>query len=337
MTKRALSQAQLAVVQAVRTGLVGVDAGARIVRVRVACSGGADSLALAAGLAWLDAREPDPLRRSCAMVVDHGLQDGSARVAASVVAVLSRLGMDAESARVAVPLDAPDGLEAAARRARYEVLTSGDANIVLVGHTMDDQAETVLLGLARGSGTRSLAGMPSRWTVGDVQLIRPLLGLRRVATRQACADWGLTPWDDPMNDDTRFARVRARRLLPDLDAALGPGIVEALGRTAALTRDDADYLDQAAAELLQQAGQPGSLPVNVLAGAPQALRGRLLRQWLAVGGVAELSYERTKAVLSLVDGWRGQAGVDLPGGRRVTRIDGELRLGQPVNWGHELV
>ena len=172
----------------------------------------------------------------------------------------------------------------------------------------------------------SLAGMPTWWEDGDssVKLVRPLLGLRRETTRQACADWGLTAWDDPMNEDDRFARVRARRLLPVLDAALGPGIIEALSRTATLTRADADYLDV----LVDLMGQPfeAELPVELVAGAAPALRGRLVRRWLESQGVITQSYERTQAVLSLVEVWRGQTGVDLIGGTRVIRRDNTLRL-----------
>jgi len=321
MARRELSAAQMAVVQAVDSVILREVAGsARISTVRVACSGGADSLALAAGLAWLDAHKPDPLRRSEVMIVDHGLQSGSAEVAAGVAGVVRGLGLPAEVARVDVQVGA-EGIEAAARDARYEVLTRGDVDVVLLGHTMDDQAETVLLGLARGSGTRSLAGMPASWNAGPVTLMRPLLSLRRATTRQACADWGLTPWDDPMNDDDRFARVRARRLLPVMDKALGPGIVEALARTAYLARIDADYLD---AQVGQNDGP--ALPVSTVLVAPQALRGRVVRGWLAGLGITELTFERTQAVLALVEDWRGQAGVYLPGGYRVVREKQILRL-----------
>lgn len=329
-----MSSAQLAVVQAVRAALLEDGDSARLQAVRVACSGGADSLALAAGLVWLDAHESDPLRTSAALVVDHGLQAGSAGVAAGVVEVLRRLGLESDSVCVNV-VPGPDGLEAAARDARYAALAGGDVDLVLVGHTMDDQAETVLLGLARGSGTRSLAGMPPRWRAGRAVFSRPLLGLRRTVTRQACADWGLTPWDDPMNDDERYARVRARRLLPAIEQALGPGVVEALARTATLARADADYLD-GLADIglgLDDSG-PGlddeigasSLPVPIVAQAPEALQGRIVRAWLARGAITELSFERTQAVLALVLDWRGQTGVDLPGGHRVVRRDGVLWL-----------
>jgi len=319
MAKRELSPAQMAVVQGVEACLQFNDHG-RVLTVRVACSGGADSLALAAGLAWLDAHKPDPLRHSEVMIVDHGLQSGSSDVAAGVAEVVRGLGLPAEVARVDVHVG-EEGLEAAAREARYEVLTRGDVYVVLVGHTMDDQAETVLLGLARGSGTRSLAGMPATWRAGDVDLARPLLDLRRATTRQACADWALTPWEDPMNDDDRFARVRARRLLPVIDEALGPGVVEALARTARLARVDADYLD---AQVGRNDGP--ALPVSTVLAAPQALRGRTVRLWLAGQGIKELSFERTQAVVALVEDWRGQTGVDLPGGYRVVREKQILRL-----------
>ena len=284
-------------------------------------------MALAAGLAWLDAHKPDPLRRVEALIVDHGLQKASAQVAAGVAEVVNGIGLPAEVARVDVQVGA-EGLEAAARDARYSALTSGVVDVVLLGHTMDDQAETVLLGLARGSGTRSLAGMPASWDMDRVTLMRPLLDLRRATTRQACADWNLTPWEDPMNDDDRFARVRARRLLPVIDEALGPGIVEALARTAHLARLDADYLDAQVAPV-----DESPLPVSAVLAAPPALRGRVVRAWLAASGITELSFERTQAVLALVEDWRGQAGVDLPGGCRVFREKDVLRAGwSPRLW-----
>jgi len=324
----------MAVIQGIGEALGHVDLD-RVATVRVACSGGADSLALAAGVAWMDAHKPDPMRRSEVMIVDHGLQVGSAEVASGVADVVRGLGLPAEVAQVRVQVG-DDGLEAAARDVRYEVLTSGDVNIVLLGHTMDDQAETVLLGLARGSGTRSLAGMPAAWSTtgaNSVGLARPLLGLRRAVTRQACADWGLAPWEDPMNDDDRFARVRARRLLPVIDEALGPGIVEALARTANLARVDADYLDTRVDLFMDfnmpegwQTAQEPPLRVSMVDEMPLVFRPRLVRAWLAGQGVTELSFERTQAVLALVDDWHGQAGVDLPGGHRVVRQNDALTL-----------
>jgi tRNA(Ile)-lysidine synthase len=229
--------------------------------VLVACSGGADSLALAAAAAF---EAPRAGLRAGGVVVDHGLQPGSADVAASAVEAMASLGLDPAlkvSVRVAGPGDANgyQGPEAAARSARYAALdqtaASAGAAVVVLGHTLDDQAETVLLGLARGAGARSLAGMPGR----SGRYLRPLLGLRRAQTRAACAALGLEPWDDPQNCDPAFTRSRVRHeLLPALEAALGPGVTEALARTARLLRADADALDElavAAAARIRAAGE----------------------------------------------------------------------------------
>jgi tRNA(Ile)-lysidine synthase len=339
LSKKGLSAECLAVVAAVRASL-DADAATRHV-VRVALSGGADSLALAAGLAWLDAHEPDSLRTSEAMVVDHGLQPGSADIAAAAALAAHNLGLNEVVVKVSVS-EAGLGLEAAARDARYAALAapvrpstlagalvpnSADGlgpdspTLVLVGHTMDDQAETVLMGLARGSGTRSLAGMPARFVLEGVPFARPLLGLRRITTAQACIDWGLAPWQDPMNADPRFLRVRVRHeIIPALDDVLGPGVVEALARTAHLAQQDADLLDS-----LVPTVSPGPLPVALVADLPHPLATRLIRDWLSANGVVELGFAHTHAVLALVNDWHGQSGVSLPGAT-VSRIDGDLHL-----------
>ena len=234
---------------------------------------------------------------------------------------LCRLGI-AEVVISRVTIDpGQGGLEAAARRARYAALeaeaTTRQATIWLA-HTLDDQAETVLLGLARGSGPRSLTGMAAR----SGRLVRPLLGLRRSVTERACTELGLNPWRDPHNVDRRFARVRARvTVLPTLEAELGPGIVEALARTAALARDDADLLDQLAAE-----ADPGTdtLDCAALLALPAALRTRVLRRWLLRHGADEVTMAHLVAVDALVTDWRGQGPADLPG-VRVTRQDGSVR------------
>ncbi|MBA3232819.1 MAG: tRNA lysidine(34) synthetase TilS, partial [Propionibacteriales bacterium] len=206
--------------RAVRDGLADLAPGAAVV---VACSGGADSMALAAATAF-EARAAGWLVR--ALVVDHGLQEDSVAAASAVVKRLEGLGLAASSARVEV--GATGGPEGAARVARYAALERaagvGDA-VVLLGHTRDDQAEAVLLGLARGSGTRSLSGMAAK----RGRYRRPLLGLSRATTRRACEAEALEVWYDPHNDDERYARVRVRRdVLPVIEAALGPGVVEAL-------------------------------------------------------------------------------------------------------------
>lgn len=304
MARRELGPASLRVAQAVAVALPDGD-------VVVGCSGGADSLALALGVRWATARTGGAAR---VVVVDHGLQPGSAVVAQRVVATLSELGMAAEAVRVEVDEAHPDGLEAAAREARLAALAKPGLP-VLLGHTLDDQAETVLLGLLRGSGTRSLAGMAP---VRD-QFIRPLLGLRRSDTEAACREWGVEPWHDPMNDDDRFARVRSRRLLPLLSEGLGRDVAPALARTARLARADADLLD----ELADAAVAPGhELAVDDLAGLPDALRLRAIQRWLT-GHSPSSGMVHVVAVAALIDAWRGQGPVSVPGGH-VQRASGRL-------------
>jgi tRNA(Ile)-lysidine synthase len=330
-----------------------------------ACSGGADSLALAAAVAF---EAPRAGLRAGGVVVDHGLQPGSVRVADEVAGIMTQLGLD-PALRVAVTVAGPEdvhpypGPEAAARTARYEALDAAAAKAgaaaIALGHTMDDQAETVLLRLARGAGARSLAGMaPHSASPGDdprnpraCRYLRPLLDLRRDQTRQACAALGLRPWDDPQNEDPAFARVRVRRsALPALEAALGPGVTEALARTARLLRADADALDElAAAESARllaeadagsaEAAATAGWPAAQLAALPDAVRRRILRRAaLAAGCPAGALTERH--VLSLDDlvvGWHGQRWTDLPGGIRGYRRYGRLLFrggsgGRPPGW-----
>jgi tRNA(Ile)-lysidine synthase len=309
------------------TGPHGLAAGDLIL---VACSGGADSLALAAALAFEAPRLGLP---AGGITVDHALQPESAAQASRVVAVLAKLGLDpVRSVRVTVAGPggpAPyQGPEAAARTARYTALDQAaaaeGAAAVLLGHTLDDQAETVLLGLARGSGARSLAGMAER----TGRYLRPMLAVRRDQTRAACAALGLEPWDDPHNADPGYARVRVRdRLLPALEAELGPGVAEALARTAGQLRADADVLDELAASAAGQLddGQPG-LPAAGLAALPAAIRGRVLRAAaLGVGAPAgALGQRHVIEIDALVTAWHGQRGVDLPGGVRCWRRCGRL-------------
>jgi tRNA(Ile)-lysidine synthase len=286
----------------------------------VACSGGPDSLALAAGAAVVAGRRGSPVR---AIVIDHGLQDGSADVAATVVEqLITGLAVPAEVVRVEVTLDA-NGPEAAARVARYSGLAAaaGSAELILLGHTLDDQAETVLLGLARGSGTRSLAGMAA----ARGRFVRPLLGLLREVTRAACAELGLAAWTDPHNSDDRYARVRVRsRVLPLLEAELGPGVAEALARSAELARADADLLDELAAAAAVEAAAD-RLGCAGLAGLAPALRSRVLRSWLRAQGATEVGAVHLAAVAALVTDWHGQRWVDIPG-LRVSRSSGSLRV-----------
>ncbi|GJF02806.1 tRNA lysidine(34) synthetase TilS [Pseudonocardia sp. D17] len=304
---------------AVRRALVALPAPVREAPVVVGCSGGADSLALTLAAA---AELPG---RVTAAIVDHGLQEGSAARSAALAADLGARGVPAGVHPVVV--GGPGGLEAAARRARYAALLAARPAPdcpVLLGHTLDDQAETVLLGLGRGSGPRSIAGMRP-W---DPPWARPLLGVRRATTRAACAELGATAWDDPHNDDPRFTRVRLRReVLPLLEDVLAGGVAEALVRTAAQLREDGDVLDALAGELLAAARLPeGGLRAATLSPAPQAVRRRALREWLLTSGVRDLTDLHLRAVDDLVGRWRGQGGVALPGGLDLVRRDGRLSL-----------
>jgi tRNA(Ile)-lysidine synthase len=313
---------------AVREALGDVEPGQTVL---VACSGGADSLALAHALAF---EAPRLAVRGGAAVVDHRLQDGSAERSAALGEQLRATGL--EPVRVeAVRVGTVGGPEAAARTARYAALDAvaddEGARVVMLGHTRDDQAETVLLGLARGSGARSLAGM----TRAAGRYRRPLLGLTRETTRAACAALGVAPWDDPHNVDPAYARVRVRLdALPALERAVGPGVAAALSRTAELLREDADALDAWAAEAHQLAtGEDGSLDVAVLAPLPRAVRGRVLRQAaLAAGSPAgALAAGHVESLDALLTRWHGQGPVDLPGGVSASRACDRLTLaGRPT-------
>jgi tRNA(Ile)-lysidine synthase len=313
-----LSPAVAAVRNAVRASLAGLAPGDLVL---AACSGGPDSLALAAALAFV---APRAGLRAGAVTVDHGLQEGSADRAAAVAAALGGLGLDPVRA-VAVTVDGGGGPEAAARTARYAAIEAAAADLgattVLLGHTLDDQAETVLLGLARGSGARSLAGMPPRRGIFQ----RPLLGLRRQVTTGACAALDLAPWADPHNADRRFARVRVRLdALPALEAALGPGVAEALARTADQLRDDAEVLEQIA--LSERSVDPRLMSAASLAGLPGAVRTRVLRSAALAAGcpATALTSAHVTRIEELVTDWRGQRWIDLPGGVRATRRSGQV-------------
>jgi tRNA(Ile)-lysidine synthase len=314
--------------RAVRGGLAGMPGLGLGELVLAACSGGADSLALAAALAF---EAPRTGLRAGGVTIDHGLQDGSARRASELTTLLAGMGLDPVRG-VAVAVARRDtgypGPEAAAREARYAALsrTAGElgAAAIMLGHTLDDQAETVLLGLARGSGARSLSGMAPRHGC----YLRPLLGVRRATTRAACAALGLQPWDDPHNTDPCYTRARVRgQLLPALEEHLGPGVAEALARSAAQLQADADVLDQLAAQQAERlTGIDRSLPADALAQLPAAIRTRVLKSAAIAAGcpAGDLSARHVAALDALVVSWRGQRWADLPGGVRCQRRYGRL-------------
>ncbi len=297
-------------------------------QVLVACSGGADSLALAACVALEGLR-------GLAVVVDHGLQPGSAAVADRAAAQCRDLGL--EAVVVPVVVAAAGGPEAAARSARYAALEAVRAERVptgpiLLGHTLDDQAETVLLALARGSGARALAGMPA----ARGALRRPFLELRRTQTEQICADLGLTPWQDPTNaappDGAGWplrSQVRAS-VLPEIVRVLGPGVPAALARTAALLRDDDAALEELADALRARATTATGLDTAALAEAPAAVRRRVLRAAAAAAGAGALTQVHLGQLDALVVAWHGQGPAHLPGGVRAQRRCGRLVLHTPT-------
>ena len=326
--------------------------------VLVACSGGADSLALAAATAFV---APRLALRAGLVTVDHGLQPGSAERAAAVASWATSAGLaPAEVAAVEVG-GLPGGPEAAARTARYAALSEAAsrlaAAVVLLGHTRDDQAETVLLALARGAGPRGLAGMPYRRGI----FARPLLDVARSDTRKACAALGLAVWEDPHNSDPAYTRSRVRgEAMPALIAALGPGVVDNLARTATQVAVDNAALDELAARALiaarggaaqsggsgglarsggsGEAARPGGsgetarpgglggLDVRLLAGLAAAVRSRVLHMWARELGApgSALSHRHVAALDALVTDWHGQGAMQLPGDISVARRDGML-------------
>ncbi len=295
----------------------------------VACSGGADSLALAAAVMAVAGNRP-----LAVATVDHGLQDGSDEVARAVAGTARALGYPRADV-LTVTVRGSGGTEAAARDARYAALRDlagslGPGTAVLLAHTTDDQAETVLLGLARGSGPRSIAGMrPWRAPWG-----RPLLTIRRSDTEAACAAAGLVPWQDPQNADPSFTRVRLRReVLPLLEQVLGGGVAPALARTAELMADDLTALDEMAERAVEAAATAGTLDRAELGRWPAAVRRRALRIWVARGaGVTELTYRHLLRLDGLVTAGRSGSAVRLPGGIDVVRR-GERLLVIPVTAG----
>jgi len=285
----------------------------------VGLSGGPDSLALTAVAARL--------LPTTALIVDHGLQSGSAEVAETARTQAISLGcVDAQV--LCVQVGDAGGPEAAARTARYAALEARREGPVLLAHTLDDQAETVLLGLGRGSGARSIAGMRPH----DPPWCRPLLGVRRSVTHTACRELGLTAWQDPHNTDRRFTRTRLRtEVLPLLEDVLGGGVAEALARTATALREDTELLDTIAAQALPGTTTDAGLDAQALTALPDPVRRRVIRGWLLAGGATGLTDKQIRGVDTLVTAWRGQGGVavgsTLRGQRLIAgRRDGVLTL-----------
>lgn len=315
-----LTQARLAVRQAIASSDIPLGPGDRVI---VAVSGGADSLLLAYCLV----KESVELAlQISAVVIDHRLQENSSEIAAQAKRSLEVLGIT--HVRI-IPVDVvkQDGIEADARRARYAALDSyadeTGAAAIFLGHNQDDLAESVLLGLTQGAGTKSLAGM----AIHDGRYLRPFLTLAKAEIIAACAEGKIEFWSDPHNDDERFTRVKIRkRILPMLESEIGPGIADALARSARIFREDSDALEMLTDEIYATIKDPMSIEIALLERLPAALRKRVIRRAAASLGATRISAEQIGWVDALVSQWHGQKEVALPAGVTVRRESGRLAL-----------
>ena len=316
-----MTDAIVAIRNAVKPHLARLEAGDKVL---VAVSGGADSLALASAIL----KESKEFSNTpIAVTIDHQLQSGSGAQAEKVEKQLKEMGYGQVIIKKVV-VTTESGLEAGARDARYQALSTcasqEKATKVFLGHTRDDQAETVLLGLARGSGTRSLSGM----AIENGIYIRPLLHITREETVAACKEVGLEPWNDPHNGNTEFSRVKVRKeVLPVMEEKLGPGIAAALSRSASILRDDADALDEIAATEISGLNL-ADLDCDHLSTLARAIRSRVLRAALYAAGAPKgsITADHLASVEALVTSWHGQGALSLPGGVKVERISGRLSL-----------
>lgn len=288
----------------------------------VAVSGGADSLALAYAL-LLESK--DLALTPIAVTIDHQLQSGSAEQAGRVVSQLTHMGYTRSySEKVVVSLES--GLEAGARDARFAALAKiadeNNSSYVFLGHTFNDQAESVLLGLARGSGARSLSAIAP---VNGIY-IRPFLDVTRQETEQVCNDAEIAFWNDPHNSNRDLLRARVRNeVIPYLEEHVDPGISKALVRTAALLRDDADALDLWSAQFLTTQDL-ANLDCEALAELPRAVRSRAIRAAAIAAGAIAPTHDQISAIEQMVTAWKGQGELSLSGGVKVARISGRLSL-----------
>ena len=307
----------------VRNALAHFEPGDRIL---LAVSGGADSLLLAAAT-HLEANKVGI--QLSALIVDHQLQNGSGEVALGAQKKLIELGItEAKISQVEVIGNVGNGgMEAAARRVRYEALDAEADRIgavaIFLGHTEDDLAETVLLGLARGSGTRALSGMA--FHVG--RYVRPFLELTRAQVLTACKERGIEFWSDPQNEELSFARVRVRNeILPKMEKEIGPGISKALARTSRILREDADALDLIAGDIFASLVDPTQIPIESISELPIAVRKRVIKRAIEAMGAPTLSAEQILEVEALVGAWKGQGAVALAGGITARRDSGRITL-----------
>ena len=295
-----------------------------------AVSGGADSSAMLRLLADTEERHGWRVR---AAHVDHGIQAEPIRrrFRCAVEQLTARLNVPLDVLDVDAPAEAQrsgDGLEAAARHVRYRALTDlalrRGAPIVAAAHTRDDQAETVLLHILRGTGLDGLSGMPSIRSLADgVELVRPMLQLTRADSEAVCRAIGWEPVHDPSNDSSRHTRNRVRRELLPLMREFNPNATERLVQLAALASDDRALLDRMTQDALESSRGDDALRRRSLLALPDALRARVVRQFCRERGV-ELTAERTAAAMAVIGSGHGR--VEAPGGSRLTVAGGTVRL-----------
>ena len=285
----------------------------------IAVSGGADSLALAAACEF----EAKKLGlKIAAAVIDHSLQNNSDKVAAQTAKTLAALGFE-EVVVKRISVGKAGGPEAAARTARYTALETlrqkTKSHFIVLGHTSSDQAETVLLGLVRGSGSKSLSGMSEKSGV----LLRPLLGIERATTEAFCKDSGIKYWSDPQNKDEKFLRVMIRKhVLPFLEKQLGGSVASSLVRTSDQLREDNSYLESQADKSFKKyakvSGSGISFATKAIEKLPAAILNRVIKKALDNFG-SESSRTHVLAVSDLVLSWHGQKPLALPGVRVVRK------------------
>lgn len=304
----------------------------------VGVSGGADSVALLLALDDLVKAKKLNIKIFIAHI-DHRLRKTSGEDARWVRTLARERGYQISISRIDLK-NRQDNLEQAARRARYKAFASlaqkHRATVVLTAHTMDDQAETILLNLMRGSGAEGLSGIESVRRLNEnsaTMLARPLLSwARRQDTEQFCGQRKIQFRNDEMNEDETFARVRVRRQLLPLMKTFNPRIVDAITRTGELLRADSNALNGAAERLLelsiQNSNKESQLRIDLIANAPAALRRRALRLWLELcrGNLRRLELVHIRALEKLATENRGARTIELPGGSSVTRNRGLLRF-----------
>jgi len=290
----------------------------------VACSGGADSLALA----WTSQVVTKRIGLNLiAVIIDHQLIKESTQVAQDAKKKCEDFGIEKVVIKQIEVKDDKDGLEAAARKARYEafeeLVNEFNAKAVLLAHTQDDQAETMLMRLTRGSGAKSLSAMKEV----SGKYLRPFLHIRKQVLVDALEKENISYWQDPANTNYKFLRAKVRHeLMPKLIEVLGDSAIDSLDRTSGLLKEDNEALESIALESYEKLNK--ELKVQELEKLPTAIRKRVIKIAALNSGVTPgpFSFEHIEAIDALVTNWRGQGNVDLPGFIQASRVDQTIRF-----------